>query len=193
MTQRLRHFAPSPHLFQFGILLFLLLVVGGLGYSVFERGAMPALRVSYAGEHQRLVDSQSQQEIIPALRTAASINFDDGFTQLQLLSIAYEAEDTDSIILGLRGLLNHSPDDAELHGELAIVLLRVGRLEDALIHSRIAIRRDPDVSGFHVTKGAILLALQRHQEAADSYRKALALAPDSEVAQRALDYPLKNY
>ncbi len=38
-----------------------------------------------------------------------------------------------------------------------------------------------------------MLALERNQEAAASYRKALELNPDSEPAQRALKYPLKNY
>ncbi|MEQ9411592.1 MAG: tetratricopeptide repeat protein [Fuerstiella sp.] len=193
MPRSLRRSGPSSHLFRLGVLLFLLLTVGGIINSVFTYRRLPRLRVGYAADHQQLLETGTTGDTVSALRTAAAINFEDGFSQLQLVSTAYAAGDTDGIVLGLRGLLNHSPDDAELHGELAIVLLRTGRLEEALIHTRRAIALDPNVAGIYVTQGAIMLSLGRNQEAADSYRKALELNPDSEAARRALNFPLKNY
>jgi protein O-GlcNAc transferase len=180
-------------LFVVGNLLFGLLINAGIAHSFITNGRLPELRVGYADAHQQLIKTERQADVISELRTAASINFDDGVTQLQLLSMAYKARDTESIILGLRGLLNHAPDDSELHGELAIVLLRIGRLEDALIHSRMAVKFNPDSARLHVTQGAVMLAMARNLEAAASYRKALELDPNSESAQRALEHPLKNY
>ena len=193
VTRHGRQIDGSAQLFVVGNLMLALLVGGGVAYSLFSNGRLPEIHVGYAHAYQRLIHSGQQSTVIPALRTAAAINFDDGFAQLQLLSAAYEAHDTESIILGLRGLLNHAPDDSELHGELAIVLLDTGYFDDAAVHSGLAVKLNPDSAHLQVIEGAVLLALGRNHEAAASYRKALALNPDSEPAQRALKFPLKDY
>ncbi|HIE99857.1 MAG: hypothetical protein ABGZ23_05075 [Fuerstiella sp.] len=207
VTRRARPIDRSAQLFVVGNVLLAVLLSGGIAHSVISDGRPPKIRVGFADTHRHLIDTRKHAEIIPDLQTAASINFDDGVTQLQLLSTAYKAHDTDSIVLGLRGLLNHAPDDSELHGELATVLLGIGHaedalrhaedalrhFEDALVHSSVAVRLNPDSSRLQITQGAVMLALERNQEAAASYRKALELNPDSEPAQRALKYPLKNY
>lgn len=193
VTRRRRQIDRSAQFFVAGNVLLTVLLGGGVAHSVISNGRLPKIRVGYADTHQRLMDTRKHAEILPDLQTAASINFDDGVTQLQLLSTAYTAHDTDRIILGLRGLLNHAPDDSELHSELAIVLTGIGHAEDALVHSSLAIKLNPDSARLQMTQGAVMLALGRNQEAAASYRKALELNPDSEPAQRALKYPLKNY
>jgi len=193
ITRRGRQNNLLPQLFALGNLLLALLLGGGIANSLISNGQLPAVGFGYADSLQRLIDTKKQSDVIPDLRTAASINFDDGFVQLQLLSVASEAHDTDSIILGLRGLLDHAPADSELHSELAIVLLDTGRLHDAAIHSGLAIKLNADSAHLQITHGAVLLALGRNQEAADAYRKALELSPDSEPAQLALKYPLKDY
>jgi tetratricopeptide (TPR) repeat protein len=193
VTRRARQIDRFEQLFIVGNLLLALLLIGGIARSVLIDGRLPNIRVGYSEIHQRLIETGKQTEVIPDLRTAASINFDDGFAQLQLLSTASEVNDTESAILGLRGLLNHSPDDPELHGELAMLLLGIGQLEDALVHSRLAVKLDPASARLQTTQGAVMLALGRNRAAADCYRKALGLNPDSEAAQRALKYPLKNY
>ncbi|WP_077024975.1 tetratricopeptide repeat protein [Fuerstiella marisgermanici] len=183
----------STQTFYFGIALLLLLFLGGIAHSVFRTGEWPPIRFGYVDQHLQLLESRRPVEMIPELRTAAAINFDDGYAQLKLLSNGYAVGDTDSILQGLYGLLSHTPSDSELHGELAIVLLNSGRFDDALVHSKVATKLNPDSAQLQITLGAVMLAMGRMQEAADAYRKALALKPDSESAQRALNHPLKNY
>ncbi len=76
---------------------------------------------------------------MPTLRTAATIDFDDAWAQLQLLSAAKKVNDAESAVFALRGLLNQTPDDPDLHGELAGVLLDIDKPEEALLHCRHAV------------------------------------------------------
>jgi Flp pilus assembly protein TadD len=183
----------STPLFVVGNSVLALLLCGGVGFSIYASGRLPGVRFGYTDNHRRLLDTGRRGELIPKLRTAASIDFDDASAQLQLLSTANAANDLDSKAEALRGLLNHTPDDAELHGELAGVLLTTGALDKALVHSRYAIKLDPSVAWLHTTYGAVMLAMGRNREAAVSYRKALRLNPKSEPAKRALAYPLRNF
>lgn len=179
--------------YYLGVALLLLLFLGGIAHSVVRTGKWPPIRFGYMDQHLQLLESRRPVEVIPELRTAAAINFDDGYAQLKLLSNGYAVGDTDSILQGLYGLLSHTPNDSELHGELAIVLLNSGQFDDALVHSKVATKLNPDSAQLQITLGAVMLAMGRMHEAADAYRKALALNPDSGSAQRALDHPLKNY
>jgi Flp pilus assembly protein TadD len=173
--------------------VFALLLCGGVGYSIYVNGRLPSVRYGYAENHRQLLEAGNRGGLIPELRTAASIDFDDAGVQLQLLSTAYEVNDLESVTLALRGLLKHTPDDAELHGELAAVLLDSGALEEALVHSRYAVRLDPSAAWLHTTHGAVMLAMGRNHEASAAYRKALRLDSNSEHAKRALAYPLRNF
>ncbi|MBT4868223.1 MAG: hypothetical protein HON53_24215 [Planctomycetaceae bacterium] len=183
----------STPLFVVGNSVLALLLCGGIGYSIHVSGRLPGVRFGYTDNHRQLLETGKRGELIPELRTAASIDFNDAGAQLQLLLTASDTNDLESKAVALRGLLNHTPGDAELHGELAGVLLTTGALDEALVHSRYAIKLDPSVDWLHTTYGAVMLAMGRNREAAVSYRKALRLNPKSEPAKRALAYPLRNY
>ena len=183
----------STLLFLVGNLVFLLLLGGGVGYSFHTRGRLPDVRFGYVDNHRQLLETGNQAELIPDLRTAALIDFDDALAQLQLLSTASMANDSENIAVAMRGLLSQTPYDAELHAELAAVLLRRAALDEALVHSSYAVKLVPSSARLHSIHGAVMLAMGRNREAVSAYREALRLDPGLEPAKRALAYPLRNY
>lgn len=179
--------------FLVGNLIFVLLLGGGVGYSLYARGRLPDVRFGYVDNHRQLLESGKQGELMPDLRTAALVNFDDASAQLQLLSTASLLNDSKNIAVAMRGLLSHTPDDAELHAELAAVLLSRAALDEALLHSSYAVKLIPSSAQLHSIHGAVMLAIGRNREAASAYREALRLAPGLESAKQALAYPLRDY
>jgi Flp pilus assembly protein TadD len=183
----------STLLFLVGNLVFVMLLGGGVGYSFQTRGRLPDVRFGYVDNHRQLLETGKRSELIPDLRTAALIDFNDASAQLQLLSTASMLNDSKNVAVAMRGLLSHTPDDAELHAELAAVLLRRAALDEALVHSRYAVKLVPSSARLHSIHGAVMLAMGRNHEAGNAYREALRLDPRSEPAKRALTYPLRNY
>ena len=183
----------STLLFLVGNLVFLLLLGGGVGYSFHTRGRLPDVRFGYVDNHRELLETGKRSELIPDLRTAALIDFDDAAAQVQLLTTASMVNDSENIAVAMRGLLSHTPDDAELHAELAAVLLGKAALDEALVHSSYAVKLVPSSARLHSIHGAVMLAMGRNREAVSAYREALRLDPGLEPAKRALAYPLRNY
>ena len=183
----------SAQLFVLGNLIFASLLAAGIFNSLWATGRLPNVHFGYVDYHQNLISKNKKREALPELRTAAAIDFDNAAAQLQLLLTAYEVNDAESVVLALRGLLSHTPDDAELHSKLAVALLEIGNPDEALLHINRAVKLEPTNAALRTTHGAILLALGRLDEAAAAYREALQLDPHSETAGRALQFPLKNY
>lgn len=193
-----RHLTPlsssrSSKVFLVGNLFFVLLLGGGVVYSVQTRGRLPDVRFGYAESHRQSLETGKPAELIPDLRTAALINFDDASAQLQLLSTASEVNDSENIAVAMRGLLSQTPYDAELHAELAAVLLREAALDEALVHTSFAVNLAPSSARLHSIHGAVMLAMGRNREAASTYREALRLDSGLKSAKRALAYPLRDY
>ena len=179
--------------FLVGNLIFVLLLGGGVGYSLHARSRLPDVRFGYVDNHRELLETGKRSELIPDLRTAALIDFDAAAAQVQLLATASTLDDSENIAVAMRGLLSHTPDDAELHAELAAVLLKRAALDEALVHSSYAVKLVRSSARLHSIHGAVMLAMGRKREAASAYRKALQLDPGSEPAKRAMTYPLRGY
>jgi tetratricopeptide (TPR) repeat protein len=177
----------SEPVFLFGSLLFGLLVFGGILHAWKAHHRLPSVRFGYSHVHQRLIDNNTHYDSLHDFQTAALIDFDNPGPQLQLLATAYELDNAESVAVALRGLLNHTPEDADLHARLAVALLQLGRPEEGLLHIKRAVKLDATQPGYFTAYGAILLALERIPEAKASYRKALELDPDSETALSALE------
>ncbi|HTS17943.1 MAG TPA: tetratricopeptide repeat protein [Verrucomicrobiae bacterium] len=79
-----------------------------------------------------------------------------------------------------------SPQMAEPHSNLALVLARLGRLPDAALQYEQAARIRPDDAGARYNLALALEKLGRTTEAIDQYQQALKLRPDFTPARNAL-------
>ena len=127
-----------------GVLCLLVLIIGGFAQSVLVDGRAPKLRLNYLDSYGELIRSQPGHIGLQELRLAATLDFDSAEAAVQLLVAAERAGDAESLQVALRQLVNHYPDDAELHARLAQVLLEVGQIEEATLHSAQAVQLDPE-------------------------------------------------
>lgn len=86
----------------------------------------------------------------------------------------------------LRQLVARCPDEASAHHNLATVLLRQGRRQEAVECYQTALRLRPNWAPTHLQLGYAWRELGRHDEAAAAWRAVLDLAPDDPHAQEGL-------
>jgi len=79
---------------------------------------------------------------------------------------------------GYRQALADGERLVEAHQLLGVLLHRRGRDPEALHHLDEALRMDPEHAGAWANRGLVWVALQRPQEAEDSFRRALAIQPE---------------
>lgn len=79
----------------------------------------------------------------------------------------------------MRRSASHHPDDAEVLGELGKALADAGNLQDAekMLGQAIAAGNSGDWR-LHSSYGTVLDQLKRHEEARESYQRALKIEPD---------------
>ena len=69
---------------------------------------------------------------------------------------------------------------------MAVALYKKGEYAAALTFLATALKVQPDNPELHYTRGAVLLKLGRHEEAAEAFRKSLALRPGDPDADAGL-------
>jgi Flp pilus assembly protein TadD len=81
-------------------------------------------------------------------------------------------------VIGLETMLEESPGDAELHDDVAVLYLALGRAEDAVTHFRATAALRPGVAAAHFNLATALTVAGQLDAAVGEYRAALRLRPD---------------
>jgi Tetratricopeptide repeat len=82
-------------------------------------------------------------------------------------------------VIGYETMLRASPDDAELHDDVALLYLRLGRSADAVRHFAASAAMKPQSAAAQYNLGTALAAASRLDEAAVALRQALTINPRS--------------
>jgi tetratricopeptide (TPR) repeat protein len=81
-------------------------------------------------------------------------------------------------VIGYETMLRADADDAELHDDVALLYLALGRAGEAVEHFRASTMLKPQVAATHFNLGTALSVAGRLDEAVTEYQRALALRPD---------------
>jgi tetratricopeptide (TPR) repeat protein len=81
-------------------------------------------------------------------------------------------------IVGYETMLIASPNDAELHDDVAVLYLGTSRPADAVRHFAASAALKPDAAASHFNLGTALTVASRLPEAVEAYRRALAIRPE---------------
>jgi predicted Zn-dependent protease len=89
-------------------------------------------------------------------------------------------------VVGYETMLRANPRDPELHDDVALLYLALGRAADAVTHFRASAAVRPDVAASHFNLATALSVNGQLDEAVNAYREALRLRPDYAAAHNNL-------
>src|ERR1035437_2120033 len=78
----------------------------------------------------------------------------------------------------MQATIQRNPDSAMAHNNLGNILLRKGRVEDAIIHLQTALKIDPDYAEPHANLGSALFQNGQIDEALIEYQKSVEINPN---------------
>lgn len=137
----------------------------------------------HAGNAVLLIDS-----LDPGVRIESGIR--RAFVVRMLVQIAQEsAEKQDygtAAIYWRRAAVQH-PERESYHFNLAIALQRQGKLEEALVPLREAVRLRPDSPSYQLRLAQVLYRLGRREEAKDVAQRVLVLDPHNQAAKKLIE------
>lgn len=120
--------------------------------------------------------------LIAKLRAAVARRSDPGVL-FELGRLEAQTGQLDAAEATFRQLLAKQPDHAGAHLNLAQVLQRLNRGEDALVHLREAVRLGPGDPEAAMALGMALARMNRLEEARNPLERAAALAPNAPIAR----------
>jgi Flp pilus assembly protein TadD len=85
-------------------------------------------------------------------------------------------------IVGYETMLSVTPGDHELHDDVALLYLGLGKPQDAVRHFRASVQARPDSAPAHYNLGTALAVAAQYDEAVREYERAIALDANYAVA-----------
>ncbi|PYX51046.1 MAG: hypothetical protein DMG79_04355, partial [Acidobacteria bacterium] len=163
--------------------------------SLKEFQAALKLRAKWAEAHYGIgavwYDLQDQDDAVKELRTAEALDPLNAATHRLLARILAQQNNLADAEHELRLALKLKPS-AESHLEMGVVEGQLGKLNDAVMQFRDAIRLDPSLAGAHLMLGVALRRQADSSGALEQFRLAVKLKPDDPEAQYDLGRELKT-
>ena len=94
-----------------------------------------------------------------------------------LLTAEIQQKMTAEDVIGYETMLLATPSDAELHDDVAVLYLALGRADDAVTHFRASAAIKPDAASAHFNLATALTMTGKLDDAVRAYREALARRP----------------
>jgi tetratricopeptide (TPR) repeat protein len=95
-------------------------------------------------------------------------------------------------IIGYETMIRADPADGELHDDVALLYLQLGRAEEAVAHFKASVGLKPLSAAAHFNLGTAQTKAGRLEEAAAEYRQALQIKPDYAAAHNNLGSVLSS-
>ena len=92
----------------------------------------------------------------------------------------------DEAVAKFQSALQLTPEDEDVHYDLAIAFARLGKTAEAIHHYEEALRLFPDYVEAHNNLGNLLLKQAKLDEAGQHFRAAAKLAPDNAIAHNGI-------
>jgi tetratricopeptide (TPR) repeat protein len=109
---------------------------------------------------------------------------DDG--DLRILNAAYRPKAMTEDIVGYESMIRQDPSRIQLHDDVALLYLELGRAREAAAHLEASVRLRPESSAAHFNFGTALTVAGRVDEAIEQFHQALKIRPDYGLAHNNL-------
>lgn len=97
---------------------------------------------------------------------------------LQILNAAFRPKSIAEEIVGYETTIRADPSRAQLHDDVAVLYLDLGRAQDAVVHFEASARLKPESAAAHYNLATTLTLTGKLEEAVDQYRRALKIRPE---------------
>ena len=174
--------------------LMVVLTVTGLAESVHRRHGLPGIDLrEHIVASLDMAQAGASEQAVREMRMTLQLEYASDKPAVRMAPLVSEWGTPADRIAVYRRLAMWRADDAQAQVAAASALLTQPtvserELQEALMYSTRAVELDPQSAAAHVNLGAALLGLRRTAEAREQYRQALAIQPELEPAQRALEY-----
>lgn len=148
-----------PTAFVIAVILMAVSFSAGILRSLQVHYQLPKVSFEYWGEVASEFERQGPAIVIPQFRMAAAIDLTRPDPYLKLWHVAKQAEDEENMIFALRGLVRLYPNDPRIapsRVQLASLLLKYGKVDEADHHSRTAVRLIPDDDTAQLVRAAVI-------------------------------------
>ncbi len=105
---------------------------------------------------------------------------------LQILNAAYRPKAIAEDVVGYETMIREDPSRAQLHDDVAVLYLDLGRAREAATHLAASVRLKPESAAAHFNFGTALAMSGRPDEAIAQYQEALQIRPDYALAHNNL-------
>ena len=105
---------------------------------------------------------------------------------LQILNAAYRPKAIAEDIVGYESMIRQDPSRIQLHDDVALLYLELGRAREAAAHLEASVRLKPESAAAHFNFGTALTVAGRLDEAIGQYHQALQIRPDYGLAHNNL-------
>jgi tetratricopeptide (TPR) repeat protein/mono/diheme cytochrome c family protein len=105
---------------------------------------------------------------------------------LQMLTAAYRPKAIAEDIVGYESMIRQDPSRIQLHDDVALLYLDLGRAGEAAAHLEVSAGLKPESAAAHFNFGTALTVAGRLDEATEQYRRALQIKPDYALAHNNL-------
>jgi Flp pilus assembly protein TadD len=122
-----------------------------------------------------------RHDALAQLRGLVAVPFAPAEALAIAAKLATELGDLDEALHYYRKAAEATPNLAELHYNVGLILARLGRNDEAVAAYRRATGLRPDLLPAQNNLAVVLQAMGRWEEAVEAYRRALALAPSAEL------------
>ena len=96
----------------------------------------------------------------------------------QILNRAFEPKEIAEDIAGYEIMIREDPARVQLHDDVAVLYLDLGRAEEAAAHFEASVRLKPESAAAHFNWGTALTMAGRPESAIGPYQQALQIRPD---------------
>jgi tetratricopeptide (TPR) repeat protein len=111
---------------------------------------------------------------------------------LTTLVRGFQPKMLDEDVIGYETMIRADPADSELHDDVAMLYLQLGRARDAMAHFEASVRLKPQSATAHFNLGTAQTSAGWLEEAAGEYRRALQIKPDYASAHNNLGTVLSS-
>ena len=105
---------------------------------------------------------------------------------LQTLNAAFRVKAIAEDVVGYETMIRQDPSRVQLHDDVALLYLDLGRAGEAVEHLAASVRLKPEGAAAHFNLGTALTITGRLDDAIDQYRQALGINPDYGLAHNNL-------